>query len=293
MPNIFIIGNGFDLAHGINTSYGSFKTFLQKESSSSKQPHVKSLIEIITRSTTDKDSWSDFETALGKINYSLYQNNGKAQTNAVKLLKPFFKEWLVGIPLNEIQPIKKFRSLIDPHTDVFFTFNYTSTLENLYEAKYVCHIHGETAGNIIFGHGNNDLPLCSKTAQQLHISLRKDISIAVSNIAIFNNKYIFRKLTLHEQLRENRTTKNLLKQRAFLEQAKSSANTDMKCRSIFSIGFSYSEIDMVSIKHISEFGVESGVGQWILDDFDSKNLTKYKTKINTIFMGDIKSCTLL
>ena len=55
--NLIIIGNGFDLAHNLNTRYSDFMEYLWKND--------KEFYDRLTKYIYDEDLWNDFETALG------------------------------------------------------------------------------------------------------------------------------------------------------------------------------------------------------------------------------------
>ena len=61
----FMVGNGFDIAFGIDTSYKAFyEWYLSRPSSSQNIKTMKERIE------NDKENWSDFELGLGKYTYA-------------------------------------------------------------------------------------------------------------------------------------------------------------------------------------------------------------------------------
>ena len=68
----FLVGNGFDIQAGLNSSYRDFgKWYCQEESN---DPQIKKLKETIKDSIeTNNENWADFEEALGKYteNFSL------------------------------------------------------------------------------------------------------------------------------------------------------------------------------------------------------------------------------
>ncbi|TKH11864.1 hypothetical protein FC678_11030, partial [Peribacillus simplex] len=94
MSSLFIIGNGFDLAHTLPTSYEHFRQYLlqnypgaHKESPSftinsstmpdgsevyNKDDVVSFLIDIISKAEPYGEKWSDIETSLGRLNYEEY-----------------------------------------------------------------------------------------------------------------------------------------------------------------------------------------------------------------------------
>ena len=88
MANLFIIGNGFDLANNLKTSYDDFRTFLLdnyvhvKRTRSLKVPQLrKNTLDVTINeaaafiyrviSQTEGLLWRDVEHALGEIDYTL------------------------------------------------------------------------------------------------------------------------------------------------------------------------------------------------------------------------------
>lgn len=88
MSKLFVIGNGFDLAHGLPTSYGCFHNYLREKYPdadeetpcvpySSIDHHGEELwdptevagylMNLLSR--TAKENWSDFEETLGRLDY--------------------------------------------------------------------------------------------------------------------------------------------------------------------------------------------------------------------------------
>jgi len=181
MANIYIIGNGFDLAHKINTSYYSFKQYLlqtytisdhfrttapyvhKSGNSCDKYEAVQMLIKMI--SNIAGSNWSTLEEALGNLDYSVFFNNKntpeyndtilKGLSLGIPLIDKLFKEWIKTIKIDNTHPIPAFKKRIDIQKDYFFTFNYTHLLETVYGAKNVCHIHGDHKSPMLFGHGSD------------------------------------------------------------------------------------------------------------------------------------------
>lgn len=67
--NILVIGNGFDLYHGLNTRYIDFVEYLNnhKNESFSKNSFVKYFIQIHNIKTSDDVTWIDCENEINKI----------------------------------------------------------------------------------------------------------------------------------------------------------------------------------------------------------------------------------
>lgn len=179
MNTLYIIGNGFDKAHGLNTDYWDFRTYLESY-------HPDFLIEFEKiygvqyidyseygysdymqkqwESTVYNQLWSTFELSMGSpdIDYmksistsvlnDLNLETGnvgirdtmdmywKSEFGFIKKLQGYVKEWIKKIDTINISPRKK--DLVDANDDFFLNFNYTDVLENVYKIDNVMHIHG-------------------------------------------------------------------------------------------------------------------------------------------------------
>ena len=158
---LFIIGNGFDLHHGLRTSYVNFRDdYIKKECS----VLWNDLIDIYGEAPQNNDLWwKDFENMLGMVDYeSLSKSrNGEALgfmkvRNLMKgKLPPLFGNWIKTVD-RQIDLTKMILlNEIDANA-LFFTFNYTLLLEKAYHVKddNVWHIHGTTKypDDIVVGH---------------------------------------------------------------------------------------------------------------------------------------------
>lgn len=167
MKTLYIIGNGFDLWHGLPTSYSHFSDFAGS---------LLSEIEWHYSFAFHQDNpWHDFENALGAYDPELFfsYHNGvdisaddfrprdiygledglEEQTDAhVSSICDAFVEWV-----NQIDISQAILKTIFPENSIFLSFNYTSTLQSVYgiHTDRVLHIHGQvgTHDEIIFGHG--------------------------------------------------------------------------------------------------------------------------------------------
>lgn len=166
---LYIIGNGFDLAHGMKTRYADFKQWLIENNRIDVIHELQSAYP--ARIGNDFLLWSDFEIALGQydikkvINWSwedlfltTVSIGGQrfdspqffldAQLNDI--INGAFSAWAKQIPLAENSVYTL------PEDALYLTFNYTDTLETLYGIpdKQVLHIHGRasTGDKLIVGH---------------------------------------------------------------------------------------------------------------------------------------------
>lgn len=148
---LYIIGNGFDIDHGIKCKYIDFCEFLKR-----KNPKM---IDSLNDLFDENELWSDFENALGNPNKEFISKLKKLfdlnifDNNFAENLKKSYQEWAVGLQLgnNEKYILNK--------DDFYFSFNYTATLEMLYDIPLnnVKHIHGSVIDVIIFQKKNCQL----------------------------------------------------------------------------------------------------------------------------------------
>lgn len=189
MEILYIIGNGFDLAWGMKTSYPDFYSFL-KDKDHKNNPLMRQLIQEITEKN---ELWSDMEEALGKFtkkiekvdsfqklyidlsNYlSEYLSQQSATFNPTDLDKEKF-EYDIYHPLffldegDKIKIDNYFRNKYQRLTAIYgsvnymiergkhriMTLNYTNTIERI--GKYyddIIHVHGTLDETIIMGVDN-------------------------------------------------------------------------------------------------------------------------------------------
>ena len=284
---LYIIGNGFDCFHNLPTKYEDFRKYLERNDEETYR-YISETYNIQTYNTTPNihiggnnnyDSnlliWNNFEKALGHIdednlwefannhiNYN-YDNwsdddNHIAQrvlkhrlTIVTNVLKKRLASWICSV--NVLTAQNKLR--ID-HNSLFFTFNYTKTLELYYSIpKFkINHIHGSTDNphQIITGHNilsqkrSNDFDdiriieceaLISEALQSMHKPVEKIIE---------SNKDYFKSL--------------------------------YNIKEIYIIGHSLNEIDLPYFKEIKD-NIKNNV-EWVLffkDKCDySKNLKEKK-----------------
>lgn len=177
---LLIIGNGFDIAHGMATKYSDFKDYLTMH-----KPSLKESLEELYPDKNEKGKyllWSDFEEMLAypDLQYANSVNDllgtdlmGEYWANHV--ISEWFKEWAKHINyesysvLPENHPFRKYLS----KDNVALSFNHTSTLQGIYDFNDVLNIHGNSARGllnsdeeIIFGHRHiegNSHPLVTAT----------------------------------------------------------------------------------------------------------------------------------
>lgn len=165
MTTLHIIGNGFDLHHGIASLYSDFKEYAWRHSG--LDVYWIGLLETCyptkNKENGELELWCDLEHALGNIDF---QNAFDESTEDIELEEDheirfqaqmedapkyhmemmfeafhgIFEEWVDHIDIDG-QPVAL------PHFDrkgMFLSFNYTETLETLYEIPktQINYIHG-------------------------------------------------------------------------------------------------------------------------------------------------------
>lgn len=149
MPTtLYIIGNGFDLMHGMHTKYGDFLHWLLNHN---RFDVVFELESVFGNNPNHSNLWSDFETALGQYDFekaatwdmtNLYVSQKQVGNINITSGGSFFldvslnaivdKSFSSGVRCIEMANEKK--ANLDQDA-IFLTFNYTETLEYLYNIK--------------------------------------------------------------------------------------------------------------------------------------------------------------
>ena len=168
---LYILGNGFDIAHGISSRYSDFEKWV-------KARGKKQLVDMMNVFfSNEHDLWADIETALGEyreeeifdyckpdeeIDYDHMMRSVAAIEDAPDwLFKPIlddflnsFTDWVNSIDISQARQ----QLQLEPQSR-YLTFNYTETLEKVYgtPADNILHIHGSRVvkgGAYIMGHNN-------------------------------------------------------------------------------------------------------------------------------------------
>ena len=222
-----------------------------------------------------KSDWSDFEDALGKFELDLLTEVQKTDEtedddvseiskslyylilmNILPKVTAFFEKWIETINVNKGVVKENFSSKMDKEKDIFLNFNFTDTLESLYGVKKenVCHIHGIRTQNIVIGHGRKDTDFSTEAPDTWARGFKKN-----TNTCIINNKIFFSSL------------KDITE--------------------IYSIGFSFAEVDMPYIKEIFQ-NIEAKEVTWYLTKFDENNGNNktFRKKIDEVAKEQGKNC---
>ncbi len=176
MRNLVIIGNGFDLAHKLNTRYTDFVDDIKNNPQNYDIQHIElvdnKLIKLLIENK--KELWSDIENTyyeiLKNFNNKLYIQNTFGNVweyDDIKELNQDFdkiKNWLSKYLANEESKFKVnenyeiFFDSLSKQKSVVLNFNYTKTVKEYIERKNlnieIIQIHGELnnpENPVIFG----------------------------------------------------------------------------------------------------------------------------------------------
>ncbi len=178
MNRLYIIGNGFDRYHNLPTGYNDFHQFVIKNHPNLENT-FEEYFELSTKLSTDnKKLWADFENDLSTFNWKAFfdeknqidvlddsfrpsfiyglEDDLEQETDIlISSIREAFEDWLTDLGLESIT-----RKLYIEEDSMFLTFNYTLTLEEVYQiaSEKVLHIHGDVEndqGFLVFGHNKN------------------------------------------------------------------------------------------------------------------------------------------
>jgi len=172
---LYVIGNGFDLHHGVMSSYKSFAIWLQQKN--------RILYEKLNAVCRVESLWRDFEGALPYVDRDYFltigelwlpqgwtEDDGYAELfyaqdyvrgEAEMLwddIRKWFRKWVCSIAWHEAYD--KMKVWID-YEARFITFNYTPFLETQYgiPAENILYLHGKRADRSrppVIGHDGRD-----------------------------------------------------------------------------------------------------------------------------------------
>lgn len=272
MKNLYIIGNGFDKHHNIESGYWDFHTWLLDKD--------KELVDQIDELYDyDQDLWGNFEVELGNLDvvekaqeiYSEHSANllsdhydreyhegqivaGDTIGCIYNKIRAYFPEWVKS--LGDADP-KMFLKLEDD--SYFITFNYTDTLINLYKIpeKDILFIHGRSAidgDKLVLGHG--------KSADQVKAESEKGIDENTEMPYVETVWAIERQVNMMRKQTENIIADN----QAVWESIK-------EVEHIYIYGCSLTEVDLPYFKQIASV-VDTAKVEWDVNAY-GKDIDAY------------------
>ena len=271
MNILYIIGNGFDLHHGIQSSYWCYMKWLEVN-----YPELFKEIEQTFRGATEESWWTDFENGLAKVDwlYNIHSSSAKTaykvgdveiagKKSSKRLLKLYdaiqitFTQWVESIA----SQIKSVKPDLDLNLDArYLNFNYTNTLQDAYHVQdeNVLHIHGNAlrGDKVVIGHKSN--------GDQFHIMQVELVDYTNDTIKIAKTIGGFRKPT----------EKIIAEHQSFFD---SLADVDQ----VITCGFSFSSVDMPYVREILKHIADKVVWKvYVHSDRDREHMTAVQKDFN-------------
>lgn len=187
--NIVIVGNGFDVNHGLPSSYANFKIWLSTND--------KELFDFFGRYIdVVGDWWNDFERSLSEIDIPKLIRETPLENRPIdprlppsfshpaswrldsvhKAISLKFTEWVKTLDSAEIK-----KRIELPEARLYISFNYTDTLERAYgiEENRIVYIHGKASrgDELIYGHGKNQFVLENDVMERYHLHRSDDFFV--------------------------------------------------------------------------------------------------------------------
>lgn len=175
MKTLYILGNGFDIYHGLKTRYTDFHQFV-----SDNYPELETTLEnYFNFQVDDNYLWKSFESDLCEFNYKsffdeinhvdvlvesfersdcfgLEDDIAQQGEELVKDMRDAFLSWIESVEYPEKVMLESKLIRFQP-SSLFINFNYTDTLEELYQIPNddILYLHNNAndySGELIFGH---------------------------------------------------------------------------------------------------------------------------------------------
>jgi len=171
---LYIIGNGFDIYHGVKSRYSDFKDYVEENDND--------LFEALEEYFNSDELWSDFEETLAYIDtdkivddasdflvsygahdwsdayHHDYQYEVQRAIYVVTVaLKEHFTKWILSLEIPNAIKLKL------PISSLYLTFNYTDTLERKYKisSSKIVYLHNKAineTSTLILGHSRQPSP---------------------------------------------------------------------------------------------------------------------------------------
>ncbi|MDY0211797.1 MAG: bacteriophage abortive infection AbiH family protein [Desulfuromonadaceae bacterium] len=289
---LYIIGNGFDIYHGIESRYSSFKNYFHVHDRDSHD-RVEEYLQV-------HEDWSDLEIALAYLDIGTvldhasdflqsyatekwsdaYHHDYQFEINNIvsslsSKLKSEFCDWLrqLTIPyFNELNctPLKL------NNAGTFFNFNYTPSLEHIYgiPKENIFYIHGKIGDpntEIILGHAWNpaDIPDLNDVPDPEDMDTR-----VMEGNEILNDYF---KKTFKQ-------TDQIIKQnKQFFDSLKSISEIRI-------LGHSLSEVDFKYIEVISKVVMPNC--SWKISYYNNNEINNHRSVMERLNVKNQEYCTL-
>ncbi len=288
---LYVIGNGFDIYHGIKSKYWHFKDYVEKND--------KDLFETLEEYFNAEELWSDFETTLAYFdidsvreyaaNYLVdygaekwsdaYHHDYQYEIDRIvslvsTKLKQRFTEWVLQLSIPKKDEIEQLDISVD---STFINFNYTATLEKLYDVSStsILYIHNkalDTDSNLILGHCWKPAVHEPKTYTQEEI---EDMELDTGDTRVNEGEEI-----LNSYFKSTyKPTEQIIAEKAkFFSILKSTTE-------VFVFGHSLSEVDLIYFKEILK-NINIEKVKWTVSYYEAHKIREYRDTLTELGVNE-------
>ncbi|CAM3088351.1 bacteriophage abortive infection AbiH family protein [Sporolactobacillus spathodeae] len=299
MSKLFIIGNGFDLAHGLPTAYQDFHRYLSNlytEAETQQQiipePHktprgewvyemdqiVGFLMTLIANSQRAGNNWSDLEEALGHLDFSYcfdwfekpLEKNGAVDRKKLVQINKDISADLEGPTLKILDFFSSWIDSIKIDKDIVAKKDFQKLI-NLSEDLFLTFNYTNTLEKV-YGVSRNVWHIHGKQGEKL--------------IFGHGNSQGYNDACIHENIGAEHALNYIRKSLKKDCQSACMRNKDFfdvlkmhPVNKIYSYGFSFSDVDKIYLRKIFNcIVIDVPLGQltWYFNDYDKNNFEGYK-----------------
>lgn len=285
---LYVIGNGFDLAHGVPSSYSKFRDWLGRRSD---------LRETLETYIGNDALWWNLEEALADLDLDLPSMAIPEMLDAFDAYDPDaqmadyyaaidmamqpvdtitnelpkkFRKWIESLSVDS--SVKPLQNVVKPGAK-YLDFNYTEFAETLYGAQNVCYIHGSRKNRkakLILGHSyKKSVPDVSVKMPRFKDGFKRGMVNAAFDDAM-----------IHAGWYDQATTKN---SRQIIKDNESFFDGLSDIDTIIVIGHSLSEVDMEYFEKIRS--VVHSDAKWVFSCHDFGGLKAINAFVKTMAIG--------
>lgn len=311
MSALYIIGNGFDIHHGLNTSYKDFSNYLIKMNSTlygkienflyyeveNKNSSVWNKFEYNLRNLDEDAIYEECDCFLksygdddwrDSYHYDYQQCIDEIIDGLTNELLEEFTKWIKkkNDTISDIAPILHLNK-----DAMFITFNYTMTLENVYGIcpNRILHIHNSVAddNNLILGHNYSDEERVLELNKPPVIRCKSDLDELLAERGLEEDDIRYREGKGIVQAYYNENYKNsneiIKNQNETLESLKGIDR-------VYVLGHSVSEVDMVYFDEVLKY--VNPEATWIFSWFNEIDKMNIKEFVHEEKIKNFSLCRL-
>lgn len=316
MPRLYIIGNGFDLHHNVQSAYKNFAGWLKR--------HDHKVFDTYRRVCDYEALWQDFEHGMAYVSRSYFLDmampflpslKGREEDDltgaeiflagdwgsdfAVQLvdrLKLRFAQWINSIKI----PSDYQDHMIALDTSArFLTFNYTDFIESQYgiDSSQINYIHGKRGrkpGNLIVGHGEDGDEIFDRWHDKIKkyrplVKKGKKIYVPSPYLKFYREStcYIpeYEHLTERIEVYYEKSRKPVTK---IIESQTGYFNSLHDITAIEVLGFSFSAVDMPYLRTILSHNDNPQDICWRISTYSDNDKTKALSALTSIGVNPSK-----